>query len=530
MKPISPYANSLMPQSGCIQTSSSCVIWNGPDIPCIDLCKGDAIDVVIYKLAEILCDISENILDVTTLDFACLVAPGACPPETLLETLQAIITKVCSLPTTSNPCPPPNDLPIINLPPCLYYTNAEGDNVTALPLDEYAQYLASTMCQIIADINSINSVITVINNRLTILELNASSGGGTAPVSTIITQCYTGTAPGQTVTVSTALTNLETRLCEYNTLLGTLTEWQNLISSTCITDSTPLPCGTGTYSSLPGWVSPVTSVADSLTNLWIAVCKLNACVSASVPPTACALLPPTNVTITEVGTTSCKINWVAPITTGLTPPSGYTIEVYNSSGTGSPIVTITVGATPLTYTLSNPSITAGTTYVVKVSAIYPCGVSNPAEATGILKEVYYAAKVYFTNTIVSTLNQTCTVPGNPDENYLEETRKIRVELKNPSTLAPYTNSASQAIEVTIGIQETSCGGGMTIVNHVLSIPVGNWFGEYTFVSSEKQYCSGLTCTTINRVVNCYGGSQLADTSPLPAVIGVDTSLTSLGNC
>jgi len=35
----------------CDPISSNCVIWQGPDIDCIDLCKGDTVSEVIYKLA-----------------------------------------------------------------------------------------------------------------------------------------------------------------------------------------------------------------------------------------------------------------------------------------------------------------------------------------------------------------------------------------------------------------------------------------------------------------------------------------------
>ncbi len=528
MKPISPNILNLSSTGTCIQTSSSCVIWNGPNIPCINLCKGDSIDTVIYELAQILCDITENVLDVTTLDFACLIGPGDCPPETLLETLQAIITKVCSLPTSSGPCPPPSNLPIVNLPPCLYYTDLQGDNVTALPLDEYASYLASTICRIIADINSINSVIATINNRLTILELNAGAGGGGTPVTTITSQCYTGTAPGQTVALSTALTNMETKLCQYNNLLGTLTEWQSVISSTCITGSTPLPCGTGTYSSLPGWVDPVETVADSLKNLWLVVCKLNSCIT--VPSTLpCVLVPPTNVTITDVTNTACKINWTAPVTTGVTAPTAYKIEVFDALGTPPAIVTVNVGTTPtpLTYNLASASIVAGTTYLVKVSAIYPCGTSAAATATGVLKQVYYASKLYYQNTITSSSAEICGITNA----YTEVTRKLRVELRDPATSNPVLNtiSGSGNIEVTVRIQTIGCGGTVTTTDQIIPIAPNQWFGEVTFVAQEKTLC-GIDCQDITRSVTCYVGTQITGGTPLPPTVGLDTSITSLTTC
>ena len=35
----------------CSPISSNCVIWQGPDIPCIKLCTGDTVSDVVAKLA-----------------------------------------------------------------------------------------------------------------------------------------------------------------------------------------------------------------------------------------------------------------------------------------------------------------------------------------------------------------------------------------------------------------------------------------------------------------------------------------------
>ena len=45
--------------SPCSPISSNCVIWQGPDIPCIGICNGDTVSDVVGKLGEELC----NILD-----------------------------------------------------------------------------------------------------------------------------------------------------------------------------------------------------------------------------------------------------------------------------------------------------------------------------------------------------------------------------------------------------------------------------------------------------------------------------------
>ena len=55
-------------QAGCNPVSSNCVIWQGPDIPCITLCKGDSISDVTYKVATEICTLVDQ-LSLTTPGF-----------------------------------------------------------------------------------------------------------------------------------------------------------------------------------------------------------------------------------------------------------------------------------------------------------------------------------------------------------------------------------------------------------------------------------------------------------------------------
>ena len=61
MKPLN------LDNSPCSPTSSNCVIWQGPDLACIKLCKGDTVSDVIAKLATELCTIMD-MLNVTNYD------------------------------------------------------------------------------------------------------------------------------------------------------------------------------------------------------------------------------------------------------------------------------------------------------------------------------------------------------------------------------------------------------------------------------------------------------------------------------
>ena len=47
-------------KTGCSNISSNCVTWQGPDIECISLCKGDSITEVVYKMALELCKLMDT--------------------------------------------------------------------------------------------------------------------------------------------------------------------------------------------------------------------------------------------------------------------------------------------------------------------------------------------------------------------------------------------------------------------------------------------------------------------------------------
>ena len=517
-------------KGGCMPVSATCVTWDGPNIPCIDLCKGDTIDVVIYELAKILCDITENVLDVSSLEFDCLLERGQCPPDTLLETIQLIIKKICLPPDPEPPTPFP--MPIAQLPECLWFRDENNDLITALPLDEYVEYLAQKICDILIKIDSLESVITSINTQLQIIQNIINNGGGgstTPPVINITTQCLSGTSPGQTLAIEVAFQNMEQALCSYLQILGTLTQWQEMFNTICIDDTTPLPCGDGTYGDIPGWiVNPVTA-AQSMTNLWLVVCQLNDCMS-STPALPCVTVPPVSVHIDSTTATAATISWVPPVTTGSQPPLGYLIQVYDIAGTIPPLLSVTVGPSPLTYNIVDPAITVGTEYIVRVSAIYDCGTSGYVQTTGPLKEAPYVGKLYYTNSATTPKAMICTNPIGPTTTaYNEITNAIKIELKDNSG-NPLVNTGTD-IEVTIRLEYIACSTDPIVeTDLVITIPSGQSQGTGLYVASAMIYCPGEGCITVTRNVLCLVSAELAGGGALPITIGLDTSLTSLGSC
>ena len=162
MKPLNLDNNS------CSPISSNCVIWQGPNIPCIKLCTGDSITDVIHALATELCNIVDQV-DISTLDLSCLdITTGE--PANLNELLQILINKICSVNSvpvpaafsTSPTCPTNCIVPVAE---CL-----QTGGQTTMKLLDYVQLIANRICSILSDISTINNSITNLTTRVTILE------------------------------------------------------------------------------------------------------------------------------------------------------------------------------------------------------------------------------------------------------------------------------------------------------------------------------------------------------------------------
>jgi hypothetical protein len=81
--------------SGCAVTTSNCVVWQGPDLCCINLCHGDTVSDVINELAKKICKIFE-LLDVQSYDFSELLN-SECPPANFVELIQLLIDTVAKI-------------------------------------------------------------------------------------------------------------------------------------------------------------------------------------------------------------------------------------------------------------------------------------------------------------------------------------------------------------------------------------------------------------------------------------------------
>lgn len=257
----------------CSNISSNCVIWQGPDLPCIDICNGDSVSEVIAKLAEELCKIIDSVAaepDLSGLDLKCVLPGGEEAPIKLSDTLQLIVDKICA--TTSNPA---YVLPTIDLPQCLYYT-VGVQQITALRLDLYAAYLAGQICDILDSINLINVTINNHETRLITLENCVLTDGSCTPAGgggsgSLISQCIN---PGLSMAVTALLSEVESKLCNLETAVGSPALIGLAINQSCITGSTGMLSSSATYGSAGSWVNNPSTLAQSHSNLWAIVCDM----------------------------------------------------------------------------------------------------------------------------------------------------------------------------------------------------------------------------------------------------------------
>jgi hypothetical protein len=259
--------------NGCDSISSNCVIWQGPDISCIDLCTGDTISDVVASLAQLVCDLIEDGVSANPslagLDISCLNVPGV-TPTTLVPVLQAMVNAICA----ENAGPDRFALPIMTLPACLVYNDALGNPVTQLPLDQFTTLIATRVCSILTAITTINTTLSNHNIRLNVLEACVLPCSGGVVEKQVVPTCIIRV--GQLTDVSVLLLALEVRFCALETAVGLPAAINAAIAQgACILSTTPTLANSAvSYGSIPGWNNTPVNLAQSTQNIWAVLCDL----------------------------------------------------------------------------------------------------------------------------------------------------------------------------------------------------------------------------------------------------------------
>lgn len=258
----------------CNPVSSNCVIWQGPDIPIINLCKGDTISDVVEKLATELAVIMQQ-LNVSNYDLSCFNITD-CKPEDFLQLQQFLIQKICDLEQISPDTAKSSECPncVVSVASC--FTNELGATAN---LTEYVNAVATKVCKIVDEISDINDTLAQYNIRITDLENKTV----TPYVPPTVSITCTATPIAQTAMNDVIMTFINDIWCNYYQLNGSTSDITSAIAAQCLLGSDnslsnpPLTLS----AAYPNWISSTNSMADIVTNAWIAICDIYNAVSTA---------------------------------------------------------------------------------------------------------------------------------------------------------------------------------------------------------------------------------------------------------
>ena len=472
-------------KTACINTSSNCVIWQGPDIECIALCKGDTITDVIYKMAVELCVIMDT-FDLTNYDLQCITTD----PGDFKGLIQILIDKVCmvqspslmsasSFSTTLG-----NDI-IVPINPIFYYTNPYGDLVTEMTVTNYVIAIGNTVGALVQNINVIQRTLFDQGVRITLLE--------EAPAPTIILPEVTPVCvlPKEPTEMNIVIAAVEQQFCELQVATGNPTAiYTNIQKQLSGLNQAQTLSGTGgTMASLPGWTSTIQNQADVIGNLLVAYQDMRSAVinildnyipsicssinlvlfatynssTTSVVITVSGTVPATFVNTNNFGTTFTITDTTGASTTInidilqiLNNINGITVSLLNTpingllnlKVSGSPNFTSTTGSSQcqsyLEYNIVNQGSCPAVTYTPNVDHIVYSFTSSAATQTYII-EIWNASE--------SVLIASQSVPSN----------SVTTITNNFSGLAPGT---MYKLRVTINIAGVTTTCAFTAVTTI----------------------------------------------------------------
>jgi hypothetical protein len=158
---------------GCATVLASCVIWQGPDLCCINLCTGDMVSDVVAKIAEKLCAVI-NVLNPKSYDISC-ITDTPCGVDNFQDLINFLIEQICELRNAESVINNTQTYnPDISTATCF---QAEYGNVMSL-LD-YVSAIGVRLCNQQVQITTLTNGLSQASQRITQLEeqVNLLIGG-----------------------------------------------------------------------------------------------------------------------------------------------------------------------------------------------------------------------------------------------------------------------------------------------------------------------------------------------------------------
>jgi len=493
MKPLN------LDKSGCTNTSSNCVVWQGPDIACISLCKGDSITDVVYKMATELCIVMDT-FNLDNYDLGCF-GSGPCNPADFKALMQLVINKICFIQDCSgckDDCYPCGTTPVVmgasaktaslqsySLPgdtivpiaPVFYYTNQFGDLVTMMPLTDYVIAIGNKVNILVTTITAIQGTLIQYNTRIEALEQAAP------PVFVIPTITPVCVLPQVSTTITLVLASLEQQFCQLRTATGTPNQIFTSLGQqpAGLANSPSLANPLTVMSALPGFVSTVQNESDTISNIWVTLSDMRLAVQNIVNnyiPSVCS-----SIGLTMFGTYDSGSNSVTVYVNG-TIPMGF-VNTYNAG-------------TPFTITDANNAST--TTNIDILSIINTQGGFNITLGNTLLNgltNLSILAQPNFTNTASgsqcqSVLSYTIVNQGScPVVTYTPATTSIGFAFTSDANTQTYTVEIWDAV-------------GLAVISSqsFISTSVNTYTGSFVGLTTATTYKLRVTIDIANVITTC----------------------------
>lgn len=464
-------------KTGCSNMSSNCVVWQGPDIDCINLCKGDSVTEVVYKLALELCNLMET-FDLSNYDLKCF-SGGVCQPKDFKDFLNILITKVCGLQDCTNcgdscnPCPTPpistsggnntNPNPEVPVAPAFYYKNKVGDEVKTMPLQDYVQAIGNKVSKQVSEIQAIQNTLIQYDTRITALEEKPNP---TFNIPDIVQN-------GELVSIDVALQTLNNEFQQLETATGDpnsiYANMQKVDGN--LSNAKSLATPNATMGSLPGWTVNPSNQAESFGNMWKTILDIRNAVQNLINnyiPSVCS-----SISISLTATYDSATNQIVMYFTGTIP-----VDFVNTVSTGTVFTIADQSGNTTTVSVNIQSIINNVSgYVVNLTGtrINPTG-NLIISANPSYKSISTGSQC------VSTLEYT-----------IQNTASCPVVIYTPTTNSIGYTFTTQAPTSTYEITLSSIGFP-SVVQTVTTTGVQNITSIFTGLVSLTNYTAQVTIT------------------------------------
>ena len=250
----------------CIETPSSCTVWNGGDIPFLGICDGDSLNNVVLETVIKLQAISGDDLSSFDIDTLLTICNQAAPFEISLISILNILKNndICLKDYIDTLIERVNELATTKKVNVNLKCFADIDNLgNALDItrDELDQLVINILCDHEQDIDTLNGKVINLQEQINNISL----------ITTVEELAFATCIDATVKPTSEQVKSIATDLCALESATGNPSDISSALANTPAIFATE-------FSLLPGWINTPANWAESYSNLLLVVGNNSACI------------------------------------------------------------------------------------------------------------------------------------------------------------------------------------------------------------------------------------------------------------